>query len=170
MGRGASPQVAMFPWRPSRTAQLCEEAALRGGQGALTPLPSARGLGIHRRGRWLSCATHGADQHRGDCRRPSRTRAYSPMSVSDNARRPGYSITSTARSNSSRGIATPSAFAVLRLMVKSNLWGCCMGRSARNSSIFPLRQCRNRPLRLTPSSRPGVAVLISILDGDLFPP
>ena len=36
-----------------------------------------------------------------------------------------HSITSSARSSSDRGIARPSAFAVLRLITSSNLVGCC---------------------------------------------
>jgi len=58
------------------------------------------------------------------------------LRITDQRETAGYSISSTARSKSSRGIARPSAFAVLRLMVKSNLWGCCMGRSA---GLAPLR-------------------------------
>ncbi len=40
-----------------------------------------------------------------------------------------YWITSSARSNSSFGIVSPSAFAVLRLMTSSNLVGCSIARS-----------------------------------------
>ena len=40
-----------------------------------------------------------------------------------------HSITLSARSMTTSGILMPSAFAVLRLMVVSNLIGCSMGRS-----------------------------------------
>src|SRR5262249_53507480 len=41
-----------------------------------------------------------------------------------------YSITSSARASTDDGISNPSAFAVLRLITKSYLVGCCTGRSA----------------------------------------
>jgi len=41
-----------------------------------------------------------------------------------------YSITSSALSNSERGMVRPSALAVLRLMTNSNFVGCSTGRSA----------------------------------------
>src|SRR5262249_29307048 len=40
-----------------------------------------------------------------------------------------YSITLSARAISVGGTVKPSAFAVLRLMTSSNLFGCCTGRS-----------------------------------------
>jgi len=41
-----------------------------------------------------------------------------------------YSITSSARASKAGGMVRPSAFAVLRLIAKSNLVGCSTGRSA----------------------------------------
>src|SRR5262245_5678306 len=41
-----------------------------------------------------------------------------------------HSITSSARASTVGGISRPSAFAVLRLMISSNLVGCSIGRSA----------------------------------------
>jgi hypothetical protein len=41
-----------------------------------------------------------------------------------------YSITSLARTSSDGEMVRPSAFAVLRLMMRSNLVGCSTGRSA----------------------------------------
>ena len=48
----------------------------------------------------------------------------------------GYSITLSARCRSDGGIVRPSAFAVLRLMTRSNFVGCSTGRSA---GLAPLR-------------------------------
>src|SRR5215469_12029178 len=42
----------------------------------------------------------------------------------------GYSITSSAMAISVGGIWRPSAFAVLRLMISSNVVGCSIGRLA----------------------------------------
>jgi hypothetical protein len=42
-------------------------------------------------------------------------------------RAPVHSITSSARASTVAGMSRPSALAVLRLMTKSNLVGCCMG-------------------------------------------
>ena len=47
-----------------------------------------------------------------------------------------YSITSSARASSCGGTVRPSAFAVFRLMVSSNLVGCITGKSA---GFSPLR-------------------------------
>ena len=47
-----------------------------------------------------------------------------------------YWMISSARSSSDCGIVRPSAFAVFRLMVNSNLVGCCTGKSA---GLAPLR-------------------------------
>ena len=47
-----------------------------------------------------------------------------------------YSITSSARASSAGGTSRPSAFAVVRLMTRSNLVGACTGRSA---GFSPLR-------------------------------
>ena len=41
-----------------------------------------------------------------------------------------YSMTSSARASSVSGTVRPSAFAVVRLMTRSNLVGCSTGRSA----------------------------------------
>src|SRR5215470_1156540 len=45
-------------------------------------------------------------------------------------RAPLHSITSSARPSSVGGTARPSAFAVIRLMTRSNLVGCSTGMSA----------------------------------------
>ena len=50
----------------------------------------------------------------------------------------GYSITSSARASRTGGISRPSAFAVLRLMINSNLVDCMTGRSA---GWYPSRRC-----------------------------
>src|SRR5262245_46426027 len=47
-----------------------------------------------------------------------------------------HSITSSARASSDGGIVSPSAFAVLRLMISSKIVGCSIGRSA---GFAPLR-------------------------------
>src|SRR6516165_9593826 len=47
-----------------------------------------------------------------------------------------HSITSSARASSVGGTSRPSALAVVRLMTRSNLVGCCTGRSA---GLAPLR-------------------------------
>ena len=47
-----------------------------------------------------------------------------------------YSITSSARTSKGGGTVRPSAFAVLRLMTRSNLVGCSTGRSP---ALAPLR-------------------------------
>src|SRR5437764_4413888 len=47
-----------------------------------------------------------------------------------------YSISSSARVSSDGGTVRPSAFAALRLIVNSNLVGCCTGRSA---GLAPLK-------------------------------
>ena len=47
-----------------------------------------------------------------------------------------YSITSSARTSKGSGIVRPSAFAVLRLMTRSNLVACSTGRSP---ALAPLR-------------------------------
>jgi hypothetical protein len=41
-----------------------------------------------------------------------------------------YSITSSARDRNEGEIESPMAFAVFKLMISSNLVGCCTGRSA----------------------------------------
>jgi len=52
------------------------------------------------------------------------------------SKRHRYSITLSARSRSDSGIARPSVFAVLRLMMSSYLDACSTGRSA---GLTPLR-------------------------------
>src|SRR5262245_5185249 len=47
-----------------------------------------------------------------------------------------HSITSSARASRVGGTLRPSAFAVFRLIVNSNLMGCCTGRSL---GLSPLR-------------------------------
>jgi len=47
-----------------------------------------------------------------------------------------YSMTSSARTSSNGGIASPSGCAVFRLITSSNLVGCCTGVSA---GVSPLR-------------------------------
>src|SRR5262245_44831432 len=66
----------------------------------------------------------------------------------------GHSITSSARASSDGGIVRPSAFAVLRLMTRSNFVGCSTGKSA---GLAPLRILstyvaarRNKEERLAP--------------------
>ena len=46
------------------------------------------------------------------------------------SKRHHYSITSSARASSGSGTASPSALAVLRLMISSTFVACCTGRSA----------------------------------------
>ena len=50
-----------------------------------------------------------------------------------------YSITLSARTNNADGTVIPSALAVLRLITKSNLSGCSIGKSCREAPriIFP---------------------------------
>ena len=63
-----------------------------------------------------------------------------------------YSITSSAMATRPGGKVRPSAFAVLRLITNSNLFGCTTGRSAglaplrilRSSSSLRLREIRER--------------------------
>jgi hypothetical protein len=52
---------------------------------------------------------------------------------------PRHSITRSARASSDSGTTRPSAFATLRLITSSTLFGCCTGRSAgfAPASIFP---------------------------------
>jgi hypothetical protein len=51
------------------------------------------------------------------------------------SKRDRYSITSSARASSVGGTVRPSAFAVLRLITRSNLVGCSTGRSAGRSPL-----------------------------------
>src|SRR5262249_45717445 len=72
-------------------------------------------------------------------RRLLRARGERPRRRPDEQRgelAPPHSITSSASASSAGGIARPSAFAVLRLMISSNLVGAITGRSA---GFSPLR-------------------------------
>jgi hypothetical protein len=65
-----------------------------------------------------------------------------------------YSITSSAVASNLSGMLSPSALAVLRLMISSNFVGTCTGRSAgfsplRTRSIYPAAR-RNCSLRTSP--------------------
>ena len=62
--------------------------------------------------------------------------ASAPPDSCSAAERSDYSKTSSARAMSVGEIVRPSAFAVLRLMMSSNLVGCWIGRSA---GLAPLR-------------------------------
>src|SRR5258706_3446058 len=70
-------------------------------------------------------------RHEGPCCRPAEPRDESP---------PSHSITSSARASSVGGTVRPSASAVLRLIMNSNLIGCITGRSAGliPESILPV--------------------------------
>src|SRR5262245_27646399 len=57
---------------------------------------------------------------------------------------PHHSITSSAKASSGSGMVKLSVLAVLRLMMKSNLVGCCTGRSWGFS-----------PLRIRPEYTPN---------------
>ena len=61
-------------------------------------------------------------------------------------RRVSYSINSSARSSTDRGIVSPSAFAVWRLMTNSNFVGCSTGRSA-GLAPFRIRSTYTAPRR-----------------------
>jgi hypothetical protein len=94
-----------------------------------------------------SCARTSSLEKSGG-RRESRVPA-APAALS----RP-YSITSSARSKKDSGIVKPSALAVVRLMTRSNLVGCCTGKSA---GFVPRRilstkspACRNRSAKFAP--------------------
>jgi hypothetical protein len=54
----------------------------------------------------------------------------SQAAVSNRGKNHAYSITSSARASSEGGTVRPSALAVIRLMTRSNLVGCSIGRSA----------------------------------------
>src|SRR5262249_47933825 len=62
--------------------------------------------------------------------RPERPRNRSTTNKRDEVAAAGHSITSSASVRRLSEILTPSAFAVLRLMMNSNLDGCITGRSA----------------------------------------
>ena len=60
-----------------------------------------------------------------DCRRASDCPRPKPDMTGS-----AYSITSSARARINGGIVSPSALAVLRLMMSLNVVGCSIGRSA----------------------------------------
>ena len=70
-------------------------------------------------------------------KKPHRSNGSLPLSASQ--QKSCYSITSSASSCIELGITTPSAFAVFRLMTRSNLLICCTGSSPGFSP------CRIRP-------------------------
>ena len=70
------------------------------------------------------------------------------------SKEPCYSIISSAAVNNLSGMVSPSALAVLRLMISSYFVGTCTGRSAgfhKNANqphpVRLLRKCRERPSR-----------------------
>jgi hypothetical protein len=76
---------------------------------------------------------------KADIRRHHRDVSFGP--ISDQVRRskrPGQSITSSASASNLSGICRPRDLAVLRLIVRSNLVGCRIGRSA-GFSPFKIR-------------------------------
>src|SRR5258707_7637759 len=77
-------------------------------------------------GRRPRCARH--HLHGAGIRKPSHKRTHAPQQ--------NYSITSTACASSVGGTVRPSAFAVLRLMTRSNFVGSSTGRS---DGFAPLR-------------------------------
>src|SRR5262249_7525158 len=68
--------------------------------------------------------------------RPRRERPHRSATEQRDELASPHSITSSASASSLSGIWTPSALAVLRLMISSNLVGTCTGRSA---GFSPLR-------------------------------
>src|ERR1700730_15688174 len=71
-----------------------------------------------------------------DLLRPRRARPRNRGADMRDELAPLHSITSSARESSIGGTSRPSAFAVLRLIVRSYLVGACTGRSA---GFSPLR-------------------------------
>ena len=77
---------------------------------------------------------------------------FVPKADSCMQQKPLYSITSSAIASSDCGMASPSAFAVVRLTTRSNFVGCSTGRSAgatghennRNACCGLLRCSRSR--------------------------
>jgi hypothetical protein len=61
--------------------------------------------------------------------RRKRPRCRCTAEQRDELATPHYSMTSSARASSDGGTSRPSAFAVFRLMSKSNLIGCSTGMS-----------------------------------------
>ena len=75
---------------------------------------------------------------KADIARGVRYVRFVPIADSGQAQLARYSITSSARARSVGGIVTPSAFAVFKLMARSNLVGCSTGRSPA-SAPFKMR-------------------------------
>jgi len=69
-------------------------------------------------------------QHSPSSRTSLLARPVPTAAVNGCSKQPHYSITSSARESSAGGTVRPIAFAVLRLMTRSNIVGCSMGRSA----------------------------------------
>jgi len=77
-----------------------------------------------------------AQTTRSRAMRHTRTSRFVPFRGAQCPPGQSYSITSSARASSCGGTVRPSAFAVFRLMVSSNLVGCITGKSA---GFSPLR-------------------------------
>ena len=71
--------------------------------------------------------------------RPRRQRPHRRAAQQRDELAASHSITSSARASSDGGTVTPIAFAVLRLMISSNLVGCSTGSSA---GLIPCRILR----------------------------
>src|SRR5262249_38719473 len=65
----------------------------------------------------------------GNCLRRAAGNGARRPTIEHAGRSRGYSMTWSARRTSDRGMVTPSAFAVFRLMTSSNFVGCSNGRS-----------------------------------------
>jgi hypothetical protein len=81
------------------------------------------------RGQWVGRGGHAPARYKTAINRPEHLQKRSACSGA-------YSIISSARSKIDCGISMPRVFAVLRLMVNSNLLGSSTGRSA---GFAPLR-------------------------------
>src|SRR5262249_19048404 len=90
--------------------------------------------------RWVVVRTHrgGIDRNEGEAEDSPASQLLSTRQEQPDCRpadqrdefAPRHSITSSARARSVGGMVRPSAFAVLRLMASSYLFGACTGRSA----------------------------------------
>ena len=110
VNRGAAyPRRHAFSWHPRRP---CPRIRFQDGQ---------THLGNHDRE---------PEEGRDCARAPSGHAAAAPPSSVMNSRRFIHSMTSLARASKLGGISRPRAFAVVRLMTRSNLVGCSTGRSA----------------------------------------
>jgi len=146
----------MENWSPQRIRELSPDIALRGMVaneiGCARISMMARSMSSKERPDTLvqdhtpalpfSLATHGGsihigatsdiDRHRRGMGRSSMTRrrlSGSPIVALREQQDVVHSITSSAATSSVCGIVSPSSFAVLRLMINSNLVGCSTGRS-----------------------------------------